>query len=179
MMYEQYRGETTTVVKIDQTHFQVKPVRKRQHFLFNLPNFLYFRKSEYEDRFLIEGHPLSLFIIIPYLMFSEVYFFKQHRYFVTLRHEIVGVFALQERAEALYIGSVAVSPFYRKIGVATYILNYAHIMTRQLGKSAVELSVLKTNLPALRLYRKSGFREKKEKRRSFILGKDLENVSGV
>jgi ribosomal protein S18 acetylase RimI-like enzyme len=34
-------------------------------------------------------------------------------------------------------------------------------------------------LPALRLYRKSGFRGKKEKRRYFILGKDLENVSGV
>jgi ribosomal protein S18 acetylase RimI-like enzyme len=74
---------------------------------------------------------------------------------------------------------VAVSPFYRKIGVATYILNHAHMMARQLGKSALELSVLKTNLPALRLYRKSGFREKKEKRRSLILGKDLENVSGV
>lgn len=55
--------------------------------------------------------------------------------------------------------------------------------TQNRKKESWEISPVKCMfslyLPALRLYRKSGFRGKKEKRRYFILGKDLENVSGV
>jgi ribosomal protein S18 acetylase RimI-like enzyme len=108
-------------------------------------------------------------------MFTEAYFFKRKRYFVTLKQQIVGILALQEKDDSLYVSSLAVSPFYRKIGVATHILNYATIVTRQLHKNALELSVLKVNTPALRLYKKNGFRKKEERRRTFILRKNVKN----
>lgn len=162
-------------MKTVQQYLQINPAKGRQHFLFNLLNFLYFRKSDYENPLSIESHPLSLFVAIPYVMFTEAYFFRQKRYFITREQQIVGILALQERTDTLYVSSLAVSPFYRKIGVATYILNYAAMMAGRLHKDALELSVVKANTPALRLYKKYGFRQKKEKRRSFILRKNLKN----
>jgi ribosomal protein S18 acetylase RimI-like enzyme len=114
-----------------------------------------------------------MFIVIPYIVFSEVYFFGQRRCFVTLGQQIVGVFAVEDRTEALYISNLAVSPFYRRIGVATYLLNYATAMARHLGLSILELSVNKANTPALRLYKKCDFRRKKESINSYILRKDV------
>lgn len=160
-------------------HFQIEPVSSRKHFLFNLLNFLYFRKSAYEDRLSIEIHPLSLFIAIPYIIFSEVYFFRQKRYFIIVRQQIIGLFALKQKAEALYISSLAASPLYRRMGVATCILNHALTAADQLQKKALELSVLKTNTPALRLYKKFGFRKKGEKRRSFTLGIDVKKQAAT
>jgi ribosomal protein S18 acetylase RimI-like enzyme len=114
-----------------------------------------------------------MFIFIPYVAFSEVYFFRQRRYFATLRQQIVGVFAFEDRARVLYISNLSVSPFYRRIGVATYLLNHAVIFARQLNESALELSVNKANSPALKLYKKYGFRKKKEGINSYILRKDV------
>ncbi len=162
-------------MKTVQKYLQINPAKGRQHFLFNLLNFLYFRKSDYKNPLSIESHPLSLFVAIPYVMFTEAYFFRQKRCFITREQQIVGILALQERTDTLYVSSLAVSPFYRKIGVATYILNYAAMMAGRLHKDALELSVVKANTPALRLYRKYGFRQEKEKRRSFILRKNLKN----
>lgn len=119
-------------------YFRLKPVSRRQHFLFNLLNFLYFRKRDYRKGFSIESNPLFIFIVIPYIVFSEVYFFGQRRYFVTLEQQIVGVFAVEDRTEALYISSLAVSSFYRRIGVATYLLNYATALAGQLDMSVLD-----------------------------------------
>ena len=116
-----------------------------------------------------------MFIIIPYIVFSEVYFFRQRRYFVTLKQQIVGVIAFQDRTEALYISNLSVSPFYRRIGVATYLLNRAAKLTRQFGLSVIELSVNKANTPALNLYEKYGFKKKGERFSSYILNKDVRN----
>jgi ribosomal protein S18 acetylase RimI-like enzyme len=121
-------------------HFQIEPVSSRKHFLFNLLNFLCFRKSAYEDRLSIEIHSLSLFIAIPYIIFSEVYFFGQKRHFIIIRQQIIGLFALKQKAEALYISSLATSPMYRRMGVATCILNHALTVADQLQKKALELS---------------------------------------
>jgi len=156
-----------------QQYFSLKPVTRRQHFLFNLLNFLYFRKRDYRKGFSIESSPLFLFILIPYVVFSEVYFFRHVRYFVTLGQQVIGVFAFEDRTEVLYISNLAVSPNYRKIGVATYILNHAVALAKQLNKSAIELSVNKANLPALKLYKKYGFRKLKEGASSYILRKDV------
>jgi ribosomal protein S18 acetylase RimI-like enzyme len=152
-------------------HLQVRPVLKREHFLFNLLNFMYFRKIDYKDRFPIESNPLSLFIVVPYVLFLEAYFFRQERYFLAIEKQTVGVLTLQEKKETLFIKSLAVSALYRKIGIATHALNHAKLVASQLHKTALELSVLKTNTPALRLYRKYGFRKKEERRRSIILRK--------
>jgi ribosomal protein S18 acetylase RimI-like enzyme len=124
---------------------------------------------------MIESHPLGLFIVIPYIMFSEAYFFRRKRYFTILKQQIVGTLALQEKADTLNIINLAASPFYRKIGVATYMLDFSATVAKRLHKNSLELSVLKANTPALKLYVKSGFRKKKEKRRSFILTKSLHN----
>ncbi|MGA2768677.1 MAG: GNAT family N-acetyltransferase [Candidatus Bathyarchaeia archaeon] len=156
-----------------QRYFQLKPVTWRQHFLFNLLNFLYFRKRDYREGFSIESNPLFVFTVIPYIVFSEVYFFRQRRYFVTVKQQIVGVFALEERTRVLYISNVAISPFYRRIGVATYLLDHAAALARQLDKSILELSVNKVNTPALKLYRKYGFTKKKARINSYILRKDV------
>lgn len=153
--------------------FKIESVKGPQHFLFNWLNFLYFRKKGYENGFSIESSPLAAFVVIPYVMFSEVYFLRQRRYFVTLKQEILGVVALQQKTETLYISNLAVSPLHRRIGVATYTLDCATLVARQLGKDFLELSVNKRNTPALRLYTKSGFRLEEERMRSYVLRKNI------
>jgi len=162
-----------TAVKTAQD-FQIRPIRVREHLVFNLLNFLYFRKNDCKNCFLIESHPLGLFIIIPYVMFSEAYFFRRKKYFIILKQQKVGTLALQEKADTLYIINLAASPFYRKIGVATHILNFSAAVAKRLHKNSLELSVLKANTPALILYMKAGFIKKKERGRSFILTKNVQ-----
>jgi ribosomal protein S18 acetylase RimI-like enzyme len=129
-------------------------------------------KSDYEDSPRIWRPPLSYFVCVPWVLFSEIYFSRQKRYLVSLEDQAVGILALQDKDE-IYISMLAVSPFFRKIGVATHMLNYATEMADRLNKSAVELAVLKVNAPALSLYLKYGFAKKMEKRRSFIMRKDI------
>ncbi len=83
--------------------------------------------------------------------------------------QVVGVFALEEEAEALFISVLASNPFYRRIGIASFVLEHATTLARKFGKKYLELAVTKKNDPALKLYNKFGFHVKKEKKRSFIL----------
>ncbi len=83
--------------------------------------------------------------------------------------QVVGIFALVEEAEALFISVLACNPFYRRIGIASFILEHAATLARKFGKTYLELAVTKRNVPALKLYSKFGFHMKKEKKRSFIL----------
>ena len=151
---------------------EIRPVRTREHFLFNLLNFLYFRRSD-GVRFLLEGGPFGIIVVIPYVALSELYFFKQWRYFVVLEHRVVGVIALRDDINTVYISSLAVSPDYRRIGIATFALNHAAAIACKLYKEALELAVLKKNAPALRLYERHGYRVEEQKRRSFILRKQI------
>jgi ribosomal protein S18 acetylase RimI-like enzyme len=48
-------------------------------------------------------------------------------------------------------------------------LNHAAKLARKLGKASLELTVLKMNKPASRLYNSFGFHLKEEKRRSYVL----------
>jgi ribosomal protein S18 acetylase RimI-like enzyme len=130
-------------------------------------------KSDYEDAHEIWRPPLAYFICIPYVLFSEIYFLRQKRFFITLENQPVGILALQDRDEILYISTLAVSPFFRKIGLATRMLDYAAMIAAKLNKADVELSVFKANAPALSLYLKYGFKKNKEKRRSFRMKRDI------
>jgi ribosomal protein S18 acetylase RimI-like enzyme len=121
----------------------------------------------------MEGGPFAMFVVIPYVALSEVYFFKQWRYFIVLEHRVVGVLALREEIRTLYVSSLAVSPDCRRIGIATYALDQAAVIARRLCKEALELAVLKKNIPAVRLYEKRGYRVDEEKKRSFILRKQI------
>lgn len=118
-----------------------------------------------------------MLIIVPYVLFSEIYFFEQERYFATIEKQIVGVLALENRTNTLYISNLAVSPFYRRMGVATYLLDFAVGLARQLGSSPLELSVNKANAPALRLYTKQGFKKQAEKINSYILRKEFNDTA--
>jgi len=161
-------------VDMSRLSLEIRPVRTRDHFLFNLLNFLYFRRAD-GVRFLMEGGPFAVFVVIPYVVFSEIYFFKQWRYFILLEHRVVGVLALRDDIRTLYISSMAVSPEYRRIGLATYALNQAAAIASKLRKEALELAVLKKNTPAIRLYEAHGYRTKEKKRRSLILIKQIRN----
>lgn len=83
--------------------------------------------------------------------------------------QIVGLTALQEESEAIYISVLGTHPFYRKIGIATFILDYAVTLARRLGKTSLELSVAKVNRTASKLYYDFGFHLKEEKKRSYVL----------
>jgi ribosomal protein S18 acetylase RimI-like enzyme len=157
---------------VSKQDLEIRPVRTREHFLFNLLNFLYFRRAN-GVRFLMEGGPFGIIVVIPYVALAEVYFFKQWRYFIVLERRVVGVLALREEIRTLYISSLAVSPNCRRIGIATYALNHAAAVASKLCKETLELAVLKTNTPAVKLYEKHGYRVEKEKRRSFILRKQI------
>jgi ribosomal protein S18 acetylase RimI-like enzyme len=169
---ERARSWEKSSMNMSKQGLEIRPVRTREHFLFNLLNFLYFRRAD-GVRFQMEGGPFSMFVVIPYVAFSEIYFFKQWRYFIVLQHRVVGVLALREEIRTLYISSLAVSPDCRRRGIATYALNHAAIIARKLCKEALELAVLKKNIPAVRLYERRGYRVEEEKRRSFILRKQI------
>jgi ribosomal protein S18 acetylase RimI-like enzyme len=159
-------------VGISKQDLEIRPVRTREHFLFNFLNFLYFRRAN-GVRFLMEGGTFGIIFCIPYVALAEVYFFKQWRYFIVLEHRVVGVLALREEIRTLYISSMAVSPDCRRIGIATYALNHAAAIASKLCKEALELAVLKKNTPAVRLYERHGFRVEEEKKSSYILRKQI------
>ena len=150
----------------------IRPVRTREHLLFNFLDFLYFRRAD-GFRFLMEGGPFGIFVVIPYVALAEIYFFRQWRYFIVLEHRVVGVLALREEIRTLYISSMAVSPDCRRMGIATCALSHAAAIANKLRKEALELEVLKKNTPAVRLYERRGYRVEEEKRRSFILRRHI------
>lgn len=113
----------------------------------------------------------AFLIVAPYVLFCEAIFLRKRRYFVKLKDRVVGTLVFHEKSDALYIRSLAVAPEFRRLGVATYILNLVERSAKRIGKKSIELSVLKSNFPARRLYRKFGFAQKEEKKRSFVLAK--------
>jgi ribosomal protein S18 acetylase RimI-like enzyme len=154
--------------------FRITPARRFEHLSFNLLSFHFFKNSE-GGNLLFFGSPrlLSPLTVIPYILAMEVILFRSKRYFIKLKEQVVGMFVIREKLEALYINSLAVAPEHRRLGIATYILNHANNLAKQLDKKWLELSVLKVNIPALRLYMKLGFAEKEEKKLSLILKKPI------
>jgi ribosomal protein S18 acetylase RimI-like enzyme len=114
---------------------------------------------------------LSPLIAVPYVVAAEVIFFRNKRFFVKLGNRVVGLLVLNDEPNALHISSLAVAPELRRLGIASCILKYTEKMARMLDEEYLELSVLKKNLPARRLYKKLGFSQKEERKRSLILAK--------
>ncbi|RCN33365.1 acetyltransferase, GNAT family [Ancylostoma caninum] len=56
-----------------------------------------------------------------------------------------------------YITTLIVAPEYRKIGIATQLLQRASTVLLQEGSQLIYLHVLHTNVPAIRLYEKMGY----------------------
>ena len=156
---------------------KIVPARRREHLTFNLCTFNFFRKSERGKAMLFFGNSgqLAMLIAIPYILGCELAFFREERYFVRLKKQIVGVFVLREESDALFVGSLGVAPEYRKHGIATFILSSCTQIAKRLGKKWLELTVLKTNIPARQLYERFGFLDKQERKWSFVMRKTIDS----
>jgi ribosomal protein S18 acetylase RimI-like enzyme len=160
-------------VGIISQRLKIVSARKSEHLTFNLCNFNFFRISERGKAMLFFGNSpqLAPLIAVPYVLGCELAFFRGKRYFVKLKRQVVGVFVLREESDALYVGSLGVAPEYRKHGVATFILTHCMRDAQRLGKKWLELTVLKTNVPARQLYQRFGFLEKEKRKWSFVMRK--------
>jgi ribosomal protein S18 acetylase RimI-like enzyme len=81
---------------------------------------------------------------------------------------------LIEEPNALHISSLAVAPELKTFEISSHILNYAERVAKRLDKEYLELSVLKKNLAARNLYKKNGFSQKEERKRTLILAKKVQ-----
>jgi ribosomal protein S18 acetylase RimI-like enzyme len=148
-------------------------VRTSEHLLFNFCDFRFFNSSQNGSALVFgKSRFLAPLVAVPYVLACETIFLRKRRYFVKLENRVVGVLIVQEKPEALYIGSLAVAPEYRGRGVAKHILKFSTKIANKRGKRWLELTVLKKNIPARRLYEKSGFVKKREKRFSLVLRKE-------
>jgi len=159
------------------TLLRFKPVATTEHLLFNLRNFNFFRKSDEGKAIMFFGKCrfLNSFIAVPYVASSELVFFRATRLYPLLKEQVAGVLVVREQPDTLYISNLAVEPEYREHGIAMAILNFCARMATRTGKSWLELSVLKTNVTARRLYQKAGFTVKENRRWSLILVKKVTN----
>jgi ribosomal protein S18 acetylase RimI-like enzyme len=138
--------------------------------LFNFYDFRFFNASENGSAMPFGNSKLlATLIAIPYILLCEAIFLRRQRYFVKLKNRVVGVLILYEKPELLRVNELAVAPEYRRHGIAKQMLNFSARIARKRGKRWLELTVLKKNFPALRLYQKSGFFKKEERRWSFVL----------
>ena len=148
-----------------------RPVRKSQNLHFTILTFTFFRESE-GGNYLIFGCPTPLIpiMVLVYFFWQEIALFRGKRYYATIDENTVGLFAVSEKPETLFVELLAVAPGFRKKGIATLILDLITSSAVKSGKE-LELSVFRSNIPAQLLYLKNGFRKKKDKKMSIILRK--------
>jgi ribosomal protein S18 acetylase RimI-like enzyme len=155
-------------------YLKVKQASRLEHLRFNMLDFLYFKDSKGIHPLIAKSFRLLFpLMIVPYALGAEIAYFQRRRYFVNLGRQTVGIFALHEEPAALYISNIAVAPEYRRHGIARYMLSLSIQIAKKLKKTSLELSVLKANAPALRLYREFGFTLKEERKWAFVLAKTL------
>lgn len=77
---------------------------------------------------------------------------------------LVGSFTRADRGATVHLVSMWVSPAYRGTGVAGMLLDTFVAAARLDGRRTVELTVVETNEPARKLYRRHGFVETGETR---------------
>jgi len=76
-----------------------------------------------------------------------------------MEEQIIAYSFLRRIADELHILKIAVTPARREQGVATWILNRCFTMGAQQGADAIHLEVRPSNVPAVTLYEKLGFKE--------------------
>ena len=142
--------------------------------LFNLYDFRFFNASENGSAMPFGNSKLlATLVVIPYILACEAIFLRRQRYFIKIKNHVVGVLILYEKPETLRVSELAVAPEYRRRGIAKQILNSSARVAKERGKRWLELTVLKKNFPARRLYQKSGFFNKEERRWSLVLRKKV------
>lgn len=158
-------------------HFRLltlKTVAIKDHLAFDLIEFNAFRKSEQSSALEFPMPSISVpFVVVPYFAVLEIVLFRARRYFVVLGNRIVGLFAIESKGNSLVISNFAVLPEARRHGVGTYILDQICRMATKQRLRSLRLRVLKKNIPAQLLYKRYGFKSKKESRLSLKLEKRL------
>jgi ribosomal protein S18 acetylase RimI-like enzyme len=151
---------------------EITSVERREYLLFSLLDFRFFRNSE-TGNVLFFGSPgrLAPVVIAFYVLANEVFLLRSARFFAKAGGEVAGILAVRERRDAIYVKSLAVSPRWRRLGVATLMLDFACRLAERLNKKWVELGVLEANTDAQTLYAHCGFRVKAQSRRSLTLRK--------
>jgi ribosomal protein S18 acetylase RimI-like enzyme len=98
-----------------------------------------------------------------YEMLKAVKFFPRATRLVayhTAEKTAIGFLYLEENTDWLYtIEYVFVDQKYRKMGLATKLINYAVMLARELGAKKVNLNVASSSIKAIELYKKLGFRK--------------------
>ncbi len=155
-------------------HVWFRQVESSEHVLFNLTEFLLFKDSERGLAFPF-GAPnvFATLFVIPYTLMAEIIFFRSCRYFIMIENEIAGVLAITSEEDGIYISTIGIERNYRRHGIAGFVLDRVERLASQRGKRRLELSVLKRNTPAQRLYAELGFSKKSETAWSLILQKNI------
>jgi ribosomal protein S18 acetylase RimI-like enzyme len=155
------------------TRLKFRRISLHEYMLLNIRNFDFFRKSDSGKAIMFSGNSklVTWLIAIPYVMSSELVFFRTIRYYATLNNQIAGILIVREEPETIYVSDLAVAPEYRKRGIATAMIGYCITIAKRMRKNWLELSVLKVNTPARKLYEKTGFVQKEDRRWSLILRK--------
>jgi GNAT superfamily N-acetyltransferase len=154
---------------------RIEPVDKLQHLTFDFLEFRFFWNSE-NGKAIFFGNPRLLMpiIAIPYMLTLEIYNFRRKRYFIKLGEQIMALFVLKIRHGSTIVNSLAVSPEYRRLGIGLFILNKVENLCRRMNGEWLELTTLKSNAPAQRLYKKYGFTATAERKWSLILRKRIQ-----
>jgi len=154
----------------------IQHARKSERLQFSFLSFRFFTNSESGiPIYLRKPMRLTLLMALPYMAETIIAHLREAHYFVRCGKHVIGIFVLREKPDTLYISSLAVNPLYRRLGIGTQILFYSERIAEKMNKHWLELSVLKTNIPALRLYIKRGFGRKEERRQTYVLRKNVEN----
>jgi GNAT superfamily N-acetyltransferase len=154
---------------------KMDPVDSGDLLKFDFQEFRFFWNSE-NGGAIFFGNPqlLKPLIAIPYMLLAEFYNTgRRKRYFVKLRDQVAAIFALRAKDDSLIVSALAVSPDYRRLGIGLFILERAEKLCKQMKIKWLQLSVLKSNTPAQRLYQKFGFKIYAEGRISLKLRKRI------
>jgi len=162
-------------VKNITSSLKIQPPDKRHHLTFNLHEFHFFWNSQ-NGKAIFLGNPrlLKPLIIIPYMLTLEIYNFRAERYLIKFENETVAQLSLRRRHNTLTVSSLAVSPKYRRHGIGLFTLKWTENLAKHTKANWLELSVLKRNTPAQRLYQEFGFKVAAERRFSLTLRKTIQ-----
>lgn len=76
--------------------------------------------------------------------------------------------AYQPRPHEVYIEMLGVDPLWQRQGIAHYLMRYAEAVARREAVKCLTLNVVIDNVPALHLYKKSGFTIQAEQRSQIL-----------
>jgi GNAT superfamily N-acetyltransferase len=161
-------------VKDISNSLKIEPADELWLLTFSFLEFRFFWNSE-NGKAMFFGNPrlLKPLIVVPYMLAAEAYNFGAKKHLVRVGNHIAAIFVLKAKHDTLIVNSLAVSPDCRRFGIGFFILEFTHKLCRQMEAKWLELTVLKSNTTAQRLYQKFGFKIAAERKFSLVLRKEF------